>query len=275
MNWRIHFGLDTNTAKAVQQKLNELGASPPLAVDGELGPASKAAISAYQAAHGLTVDGIAGPMTLASMGIKGGPGIPTKPATELPDRSTPMAAADVAKAISGGYQKVIGKVPTPEQLNLLVSQSAFETGNFGKAVHNYNFGNKKYSAEDPYFQYFRCNEVIDGVNTWYDPPSHQCKFSAYADPTSAGAAFVSLIYNRPTWWGGLQTGDPVAYADALKAGGYFTGDASAYAAGLSRYFNDYVAIAKQYAVPISIGLGGWLVATIAGGLVYLLLKRGV
>src|SRR5271157_1732815 len=47
----------------IQGNLNLLGASPPLTVDGNLGPMSVAAIKAFQTAHGLTADGIAGAQT--------------------------------------------------------------------------------------------------------------------------------------------------------------------------------------------------------------------
>ncbi|MCK1543267.1 N-acetylmuramoyl-L-alanine amidase [Bradyrhizobium sp. 179] len=45
----------------LQQRLNAYGAA--LAVDGDLGPKTRAAVAAFQTAHGLVVDGIAGPVT--------------------------------------------------------------------------------------------------------------------------------------------------------------------------------------------------------------------
>jgi len=53
----------------IQGNLNILGASPPLTVDGQLGPMSVAAIKAFQTAHGLTADGIAGPQTKTAIYI--------------------------------------------------------------------------------------------------------------------------------------------------------------------------------------------------------------
>jgi len=49
----------------LQQSLNKLGAS--LAVDGLNGAATQQAVKAFQVAHGLTADGIAGPVTLAAI----------------------------------------------------------------------------------------------------------------------------------------------------------------------------------------------------------------
>lgn len=53
----------------VQHALNVLGiAIPPLAEDGQIGPLSKAAVTAFQIAHPpLAVDGIPGPQTKAAL----------------------------------------------------------------------------------------------------------------------------------------------------------------------------------------------------------------
>jgi hypothetical protein len=272
-----HVGFGADYA-AIQAKLNSLGASPPLTVDGAWGPMSKAALVKYQTAHGLTADGIPGPITLGSLGLSGGtPGASTTPSGpsspvifkgQLPNKATPMTGEDVTKAISAGYRKIIGKNPTPGILNLLVSQAAFETGNFGKGIHNYNFGNKKFSSGDPYFQTFRCNEFINGVEVWDD----NCKFAAYDNPADAGAAFIKLLQGRPHWWAGLQSGDSTTFVQALSTQPkYFTGDPTVYLAGLNRYFIQYAALAQKYAGAASVGVGVFL--ALAGAAAFVFRKK--
>ncbi|MEW5988084.1 MAG: peptidoglycan-binding protein [Chloroflexota bacterium] len=47
----------------LQQKLNADGADPPLVVDGIFGPLTRAAVVAFQQRHGLSADGVVGPLT--------------------------------------------------------------------------------------------------------------------------------------------------------------------------------------------------------------------
>lgn len=51
----------------VQQALNQLGATPPLAVDGVAGPKTIAAVKSFQSQAGITVDGVVGPETTAAL----------------------------------------------------------------------------------------------------------------------------------------------------------------------------------------------------------------
>jgi putative chitinase len=54
-------------ARWVQETLNELGAVPPLEVDGRYGPATKAAIKSFQSAAGLGADGVVGDATRTAL----------------------------------------------------------------------------------------------------------------------------------------------------------------------------------------------------------------
>lgn len=60
---------DTDTIW-LQQALNDLGATPPLRVDGRFGPATELAVKAFQHKNGLEVDGIPGPVTKATIKLR-------------------------------------------------------------------------------------------------------------------------------------------------------------------------------------------------------------
>jgi lysozyme family protein len=51
----------------LQQQLNRLGADPPLIVDGSYGRHTRRAVAAFQVAHEIAADGIAGPLTVAEI----------------------------------------------------------------------------------------------------------------------------------------------------------------------------------------------------------------
>lgn len=61
-SWQSHMSVSD-----VQHALNELGAQPPLAVDGVAGPKTVAAVKSFQSQAGITVDGIVGPETSAAL----------------------------------------------------------------------------------------------------------------------------------------------------------------------------------------------------------------
>jgi Putative peptidoglycan binding domain len=80
MNWARHFqrisskadfGGSNPTVGDVQARLNALGASPSLTVDGAYGPMSINAVKTFQSSKGLTADGKVGPMTLNALGFSG------------------------------------------------------------------------------------------------------------------------------------------------------------------------------------------------------------
>ncbi|VVB55266.1 Putative peptidoglycan binding domain protein [uncultured archaeon] len=275
------FGIDY---AAVQQKLNALGAKPQLATDGKWGPMSKAALVAYQKSKGLAADGIPGPITLGSLGLgatvanQTSVALPTTsnvPPGELPDRATPLTPTQAVQALKDGYALVTGKAPTPEILDLLVGQTALETGNWQHGIHNYNFGNKKYSGGDRNWQFFRCSEIVNGKEVFYDPPSPVCKFAAYGSAAEGAAAYIRSLQSRAHWWNGLLTGTPEGFVQGLTtAPKYFTANPTLYTKVLKERAGNYLTLAQQLAtqhVAAATGIGIGTIGLIALG-IFLLRK---
>src|SRR5207253_1312267 len=68
-------GSSGSDVKSLQQKLKDLGFDPK-GVDGNFGPGTKAAVTAFQKSKGLHADGIAGPQTLSALQLGGADVVP-------------------------------------------------------------------------------------------------------------------------------------------------------------------------------------------------------
>lgn len=166
--------------------------------------------------------------------------------TELPNKMTPLGPDEAAKALSDGYKLVTGAAPNAKILGLLVAQTAFETGNW-KSLHNYNFGNAKASGSDPYFQYFRCSEIVNGKEIFYDPPSPTCKFAAHPNAAEGAAHYIRVLKNRTHWWAGLQSGTTAGFVEGLTtAPAYFTANAGLYQRGLDSRLASFQDVVTKY-----------------------------
>lgn len=121
------FGVDY---AAVQTKLNEQGANPKLAVDGQWGPKSKAALIAYQKSKGLVADGIPGPITLGSLGISSAGGSSTSSVSTM-GSTTPASAAKDAQAYAIAKRAAAQLGYTEKQVQYGVSVARGE-GHYGE-----------------------------------------------------------------------------------------------------------------------------------------------
>ena len=87
--------------EALQKKLNENGAKPPLDEDGLYGPKTRAQVIRYQKANGLAVDGVAGKNTLAALKLRGDE-----------DAKTPESESTTKAPTNGTENESTTKAPT-------------------------------------------------------------------------------------------------------------------------------------------------------------------
>ena len=162
----------------------------------------------------------------------------------VPNKLTPLSPSEAAAALTAAYQQLVGVPPSQSILALLIAQSALETGNW-KKIHNYNFGNQKAGTSYPLIVQFRCSELVNGVEKFFDPPAPECNFRAY-DSAAAGALdYLRVLHGRPHWWQGLQTEDPSAFVDALATPPkYFTANPALYKSALTSLFVQYGPLAQ-------------------------------
>ena len=146
-------------------------------------------------------------------------------ATLVPDIITPITAPELLEALRVQYFQNFDGELNPAACAVFCAQSALETGNW-RSIHCYNIGNiKAASAYDGLYCRYRCSEIIQGLEKWFDPPSQQCNFRAYEDLDSAVLDYLTFLQNRTRFvpaWAAAVAGDPGAFVRALKAGGYFT-----------------------------------------------------
>jgi Putative peptidoglycan binding domain len=208
---------------------------------GEDDATTKAAVGAFQRAHGLTVDGIIGPQTLGALGIR--------VAQTIVPRSTYKPTLDeAAQALANAYQRVTGSTPSAPVLSLLMAQSSWETrsGPTGWNLPNFNWGGIKASVWDPLIQVFSTKEGY-GASEVTVP---KARFVAYRSIAEGAEDYIRRLKGRAAWWAGLQSGTPDGLLRGLTSGPagthYFTGNPQVYLTGLRSLVNTYAPTAARY-----------------------------
>ncbi len=172
--------------------------------------------------------------------------------TVLPNQLTVATPEQAAVALADAYARGIGSRPSKKILSLLMGQAAGETGNF-KSMHNFNFGNVKASSSYPLVTYFRCSEIVNGQEVFYDPPAAECRFRAFRTLEDGAAAYIETLKKNPHWWQGLQTGTVDGFIAGLtfrdnKSGfyPYFTANVEKYRTLLADRTKKYLPLAEKY-----------------------------
>ena len=199
-----------------------------------------------------------------------------------PVRTTPTLEAYVG-AVARAWPAVEPSAPcSREACAVLWAQYMIETG--GRACWNWNIGNAK--ASDLGRPWHALRGVWEGVSAAeaarlvaageavydgnaahqravaprtavvFEPPHPATRFRAFDSLDEAMGEHLSLLRRRfARGWPGVLAGDVVAFARGLRAQGYFTASAEAYAAGMRAPFAAALA-SGAYDVRPEIDMGG-------------------
>jgi hypothetical protein len=187
----------------------------------------------------------------------------------VPVVRTVVALSDYARAAVRAWSAVSDIPPTKAAVAVLWAQYMAETG--GRACWNWNIGNVK-KADGDGFDYMMLRGVWEGVSAaeadrlvasgqaTYDssaghkkvvaprvavvfqPPHRATWFRAYPDLAAAMQHHLQFLAKKryAAAWPHVLAGDVVAFSKALRARGYFTASAEAYAALMRPSFESFM-----------------------------------
>jgi len=162
----------------------------------------------------------------------------------IPHAITPITSAGFASALVAGWRTFFGGEAPRPAIVLLMAQSAHETAAW-KYVHNFNIGNIKAVEGDGYdWTMFRCREKVNGEDVFYEPPDPRTRFRAFRTLAEGAIDHLAFLYGRVRYakaWAELKSGDPLKFASALHAAGYYTDPIEVYASAVSRYARQFSA----------------------------------
>lgn len=160
---------------------------------------------------------------------------PTRRAVQ-PGR-TPLSGEQAASAIASAYEARTGQKPSAETLAILTSHWSLETAQ-GTRMFNFNFAGIKGHSPDGMTAVMRTREGFGERATHI-----RDGFRAYSTAEAGAADYVGLLERRyAPALEAAKSGDPVAFAQKLKAGGYYTGNEAQYAQGITRLANRAMAL---------------------------------
>jgi len=187
----------------------------------------------------------------------------------VPVTRTVVSMRDYARAVLRGWHTVGQGLPKKQSIAVLWAQYMIETG--GAACWNWNIGNVKHVPGDGY-DYHMLKGTWEGVDkavadaliakglaaldtnpshvkavaprvcVVFQPPHPATWFRAYPNLDAAMLSHLTLLAKKryASAWPHVLDGDYRAFATALRARGYFTATAEAYAKGMSGHYDSFV-----------------------------------
>jgi hypothetical protein len=151
-----------------------------------------------------------------------------------PDRITLCAPLDVYRQFRLEWPKISQDQSwSRASLLVLIAHWALETG-WGHACHWWNLGNYKHVAGDGrHWTMFRCSEILNGIEVYFDPPHPATHFLAYDTLGDGSLDYLTHLRGRfrPAW-PAVIAGDPAQFSHILKLQSYYTAPEAGYTAAL-------------------------------------------
>ncbi len=163
----------------------------------------------------------------------------------IPDRLNAASVEEIFYALKLGLKEVYKQDFSFESIVVLLAHSALETGRWKVGLHRWNFGNVKAYPDKlkdgEFFTLFRCGEILNGKEVFFDPPHPQCAFRAYKTRDEGISEHLKFLQRKryAKAWQMVLKGDPAAYAHELRVGGYYTANEKIYTKTLVKLFNEY------------------------------------
>lgn len=155
----------------------------------------------------------------------------------IPATRTNITAREIYEALRRVWPSVIGGEPGHEALLVLVAQSGIETGDWS-ACWNWNLGNVKRVASQPWTMLRGVWEIINGRRETFEPPHPQTHFRAFRTLDEGASAYLEILSQRfAKSWSAVLAGEPERFAHALKEQRYYTADENAYARAMRARYN--------------------------------------
>jgi predicted chitinase len=153
----LKMGSKGTRVKDLQRRLKELGFNPG-AIDGDFGPAVRAALVAFQKSKGLLADGIAGPRTFFALGLQKSSKLPSvvdKVTATIVSKMFPYAPVDNIKKYLPSVLKALEDEGIGDKNMVLMALATIraETGRFlpideGKSKYNTSPGGHPFNLYD-------------------------------------------------------------------------------------------------------------------------------
>ena len=164
------------------------------------------------------------------VGISNPSAVHAAPARErvVEPTKTAVTRADLRGAIGRALEKVDGKKPSAQLVDVLTAHASLETAS-GARMYNFNFGGIKGHAPDGGIANLRTHEVYDGKEV-----TIRDGFRAYASLDDGAVDYVRTMKTRfSSALTPASQGDVAGFAGSLKRAGYYTASESDYARGLT------------------------------------------